>query len=159
MYPQVYQRKKKLQQQIRVSLKVIETLSYDVVEVEKLQSLLMKCKDLEEEARRCSPKSEGLILQPKNTSLLARKIKLKYLKSKRSQHAQKYSSLVKKVKSGRPRQSATFRNRFGRKANLLRKVYTHDNFCCIPATRKTIMFYRKLKKIICKLHPLMMTNY
>ncbi len=118
-------------------------MSYSILDTKKLQSLLERCKELEKQARESVPLREGFVLRSACAdTLVARKIKLKYLQNKKLQRARQYSTLEKTAKSGRPRQSATFRNRFGRKACRLRKVrnrqlthyemFTEIVYTCIP---------------------------
>ena len=95
---------KVLQQQIRVSLKNLESLSYNVTEPAQLKEVLTLTTQLEQKVQNMAPMESGLLLRPSNTSsLLARKIKLKYKRTNQWRRAQAYSSLPKGCKSGRPK--------------------------------------------------------
>ena len=93
-----------LQQQIHVSLKNLESLSYNLTEPAKLEEVLTLTTQLEQTVRNIAPMESGLLLRPTNTSsLLARKIKLKYKRTNQWRRAQTYSSLPKGCKHGKPK--------------------------------------------------------
>jgi len=99
---------KKVQQKIHNILKNIETLSYDIVDLQKLNILKDRCEELELLTKESVPiDGEGFVLRPSRTSTLAaRKAKLKYLKNKTWQNARKFSSLDKiQSKRGRKKQN------------------------------------------------------
>ena len=90
-----------LQQKNRISLKRSESLSYNVVEVEKL---MKSTQELERSMQAMVPTEDGLMLRPHGmTSITARKIILKYKQQKRHKQSQKYSSLPIARKRGRPK--------------------------------------------------------
>ena len=68
-----------LQQKIKISLKRLEGLSYNIVEVEKLMEVLKSTLELEKSVQEMVPTEAGLILRPHGmNSITARKICLKY---------------------------------------------------------------------------------
>jgi len=111
-----------VQQKIRNILKNIETLSYNITDLQKLKN---KCQELEFLTKKSVPTDrEGFVLQPAYTSTLAvQKAKLKRLKNSKWRIAKRYSSLDEiQTKRGRKKQEWRFRNRVGTKAERLRKV-------------------------------------
>ena len=105
-----------VRRRIRVSLKCIETLTFNITDAKKLQELLQQVESLEHSCREQLPKEEGLVLRPTpSLGERAKKLKLKY-KRLRSR-TQMYASLTKKVK---PKGDSKYKNRFGKKAQKLR---------------------------------------
>lgn len=104
----------------RITLKMIETLTYSCQDVEQLASVNSKLESIYSDMKANMPHSEGLIVRPM-IAKRAKEISQKY----RSQLAiinQKYSAPQTRKKRGRCKQSALFRNRVGLKAQRLRKV-------------------------------------
>ena len=95
---------KTLQQQIRISLKNLKSLSYNLTEPVKLEGVLKLTTRLEQMVRDIVPTHSGLLLWPSSTSsIIARKIRLKYKRAAQWRRAQAYLSLPKGRKRGRPK--------------------------------------------------------
>ena len=63
---------------MRIILKKVETLLYNITDIEKLQILKNKCQELETLARESAPTTGGLVIRPSlSSTLVARKTKLK----------------------------------------------------------------------------------
>ena len=63
---------------MRIILKKVETLLYNITDIEKLQILKSKCQELETLARESAPTTGGLVTRPSlSSTLVARKAKLK----------------------------------------------------------------------------------
>ena len=105
-------------QAIRIALKEIELLSFNMEVIGNLQNLAksLQCKYCE-----CVPKYQGLVLRPKATSSAERALQLKRKYKRLSQQISQYKTLPTK-QGGRPRLDASYRNRVGRKATNKRKV-------------------------------------
>ena len=106
---------------MRIVLKEIESLSYNMEDQDILKQLSMDLQVVWNKYSKSVSKEQGLIVRPKITSSGERAHKLK----------QKYKRIAKQValykplpvsQPGRPRLKACFRNRVGRKAAKLRKV-------------------------------------
>ncbi len=122
-------------QEVRIALKELESLSFDMEDANSLRSLL----DLRVKYNKDLHTEEGLILRPQPTSTTerARKLKLKY--KRLQQRAVPYGSLESKLQPGRPRADERYRNRVGRRAANFRKVwlnvhekYVHVHLDCTP---------------------------
>ena len=111
-------------QKVRVTLKMIETLTYSCQVPEQLAALNTKLEDIFSEMKASIDQSEGLVIRPAITRR-AKQISQKY-RSKLSLINHKYSALPGRKKRGRRKQSALFRNRVGQKAHRLRKVITYS---------------------------------
>jgi len=97
----------------------VETLSFNITDMEKLKVLKGKCDELEVLARGLAPSSDGLILRPSfSSTLAARRAKLKY-------KSRLLSLTTVHCKRGRKKQNWRVRNRVGMKAAKLRKVCMH----------------------------------
>ena len=98
----------------------------------KLNKLLDEVQHLHEEFCSTLPRTDGLLIRSSSLSDSARKVKHKYITLRRK--ALQHSSLEGTMagKRGRKRQDSKFRNRFGKKANKLRKVYIklHASYTC-----------------------------
>ena len=96
---------KVLQQKVRISLKNLESLSYNFVKPDQLKEILQLTKQLEATVKDMAPTNSGLLLLPpcKSTSIIARKIKLKYQQYEIWKKSQTYSKLPKPHKAGRPK--------------------------------------------------------
>ena len=105
-----------VRRKIRVSLKCIETLTFNITDAKKLQELLHQVESLEHSCRQQLPKEGGIVLRPTlSLGEIAKKLKLKY--KRLHGRTQMYASLMKKVK---PKGGSKYKNRFGRKAQRLR---------------------------------------
>ena len=104
-----------VRRKIRVSLKCIESLTFNITDAKKLQELLHQIEALEHSCREQLPNEGGIVLRP-TPSLgdRAKKLKLKY--KRLHGRTQMYASLMKKNK---PKPSK-YKNRVGRKAQKLR---------------------------------------
>ena len=97
---------KVLQQKIRISLKNLESLSYNVVDMDQLKEILRLTKQLEATVKDKAPADldSGLTLRPScKSTIIARKIKLKYKRYEIWKRSQRYSMLPKPHKVGRPK--------------------------------------------------------
>ena len=95
---------KTLQQKVRIALKNLESLTYNFDTSSQLQEVLRLTKSLEATVKDMAPSDSGLVLRPSlNTTVNARKIKLKYKQYKTWKTSQKYSKLPKQRKAGRPK--------------------------------------------------------
>ena len=108
----------KARQKVQITLKVIESLSYncdDTVVLQKLDSML---NEVERKFREKLPHHEGLLLRPALITDAAKKVSLKYKKMRLS----RYGSLPlhSKVRAGK--KDWRHRNRVGHKADRYRKV-------------------------------------
>ena len=105
---------KSLQQRIRTSLKNLESLSYNLTDKMKLEEVLTLTTQLEQRVRSLVPTESGLLLRPLSTSsIIARKIRLRYKKTTQWRRAQAYSSLPKGCKRGRPKLLGSAGRRYG----------------------------------------------
>lgn len=85
-------------------MKRLESLSYNLVETEKLKEVLKSTKQLEQSVQDMIPSETGLIIRQDGVnSVIAGKIKLKYKQYKLWKGSKKYSSLPKARKYGRPK--------------------------------------------------------
>ena len=108
----------KVREKVRVSLKCLESLSFNMSDPAMLENLLCKLRTLEADYKAQLPSSEGLIIRPQLTHT-AQKLKLKYKKlQKRVQH---HSVIPTHSRSKRPSQYK-FKGRVGVAAARLRKV-------------------------------------
>ena len=109
-------------QAVRVALKELESLSFDITSNDVLKELFSDLEALKVKYGQKVTTENGLVIRTPATSSnqRARKLKLKYkhLRLKTTP----YGSLFTKAHSGRPRMNHRYRNRFGRKASNLRKV-------------------------------------
>ena len=99
---------------------MIETLTYSFQDAEQLATVNSKLEEIFSNMKTNMPQSDGLVIRPM-IAKRAKQISQKY----RSQLAvinSKYSTLPPEKKRGRRKQSASFRNRVGIKAQRLRKV-------------------------------------
>ena len=114
------------QQAIRISLKEIESLMYNMSEPDKLKGLHADLEKIKRKYTTSLPSEEGLTLRSfsklTRCSVTARKLKLKYKRLR--QCTATYGSLLKpgKREAGHPRMDTRLRNRVGRKAAKLRQV-------------------------------------
>ena len=70
----------------------------------KLEEVLTLTTQLEQRVRSLVPTESGLLLRPPSTSsIIARKIRLRYKKTSQWRRVQAYSSLPKGCKRGRPK--------------------------------------------------------
>ena len=68
-----------LQQKVRIALKHIESLSYNFDKPNQLEEVLRLTEQLETTVRDMAPSDSGLVIRPSlNTTVTARKVKLKY---------------------------------------------------------------------------------
>ena len=116
-------RVKTLRREVSIATKVIETLSHTCCSTEQLQTMLEKLHEVIKIVKARLPTSEGLTLRPLSLLERARRIKRKYMKL--SKKASVYASLEShsRCRPGRKRADFRHRNRFGRKADRIRKVY------------------------------------
>ena len=96
---------------------MIETLTYSCQDVNHLATVNLKLEEIVSDMKTNIPQSDGLLIRP----MIAKRGK---------QISQKYSTDQQQVlppekKRGRRKQSASFRNRVGMKAQRLRKVCSY----------------------------------
>ena len=117
-------------QAVRVTLKELESLSFDIPRVDVLKQLLSDLESLKTKYRQTLSTENGLVLRTQATCTCpherARKLKLKYKRFR--QRAAPYGSLIPKQQSGRPRSDHRYRNRVGKKATDLRKVSCTNSY-------------------------------
>jgi len=93
-----------LQQKVRIALKNIKNLSYNFDKPNQLEEVLRLTKQLEATVKDMAPSDSGLVVRPSlNSTVTARKVKLKYKQYKTWKASQKYSKLPKAWKIGRPK--------------------------------------------------------
>ena len=113
-----------IRRKIRISLKCIETLTFNITNAKKLQELLQQVESLERSCREQLPNKGGIVLRPTlSLGERAKKLKLKY--KRLHGRTRMYASLLKKVK---PKGDSKYKNRSGRKAQKLQdKVGQNSN--------------------------------
>ena len=109
-------------QAVRVTLKELESVSFDITSANVLKQLLSDLETLKSKYVQSLSTEDGLVLRTQATSSSerARKLKLKYKRLR--QRTAPYGSLTPKQQSGRPRTDYRYRNSVGKKATNLRKV-------------------------------------
>lgn len=114
-------------QAVRVTLKELESLSFDITSADVLKNLSDELQALKAKYQQNVTRESGLVLrtQVHATSSFekARKLKLKYKRLR--QRIAPYGSLIPKKQPGRPRSDYRHRNRVGKKASNWRKVWTN----------------------------------
>lgn len=112
--------------QRQVTLKELESLSFDIASADVLKHLSDELQALKAKYQQNVTHESGLIMRPQvhttNSCERARKLKLKYKCLK--QRIAPYGSLKTKKQSGRPKRDYRYRNRVGKKASNWRKVWT-----------------------------------
>lgn len=113
---------------------MIETLTYTCDDGSALSDLHGKLDELLFEFKKCIPASEGIIVRP----AIAQRAKHRSQIQRAKEVVEKYSSLLLRTKRGPKRLDSAYRNRVGRKASTLRKVYAW--MCeCIECTHTSLM--------------------
>ena len=113
---------------VRITLKEIESLSFNIEESSSLRNLSADLKLILVKHGASVHRDEGLVVRPKATSSTERAFKLKRKYKRMSRQAALYKSGYKPLQTneqcprGRPRHNACYRNRVGKKAGLKRKV-------------------------------------
>ena len=105
---------------------MIETLTYSCQDAEQLATMNSKLEEIFNNMKANMPQSSGLVIRPMITQR-AKQISQKY-RSRLALINSKYSTLPPEKKRGRRKQSASFRNRVGIKAQRLRKVPSYYCF-------------------------------
>lgn len=108
----------KARQKVLITLKVIESLSYNCDDAKMLQQLDQMLKAVETKLRGALPNQDGILLRPAIITNTAKKVSRKYKKFRSSQ----YSSLSSQNKSSKQKKDWHFRNRVGSKAERYKKV-------------------------------------
>ena len=103
---------------MHITLKVIESLSYNCCDAKMLEQLDHMLKEVETKLRASLPHDDGILLRPAMTNA-AKKVSLKYKKMRLSQ----YSSLLSRTKGRVGKKDWHFRNRMGSKAERYKKVH------------------------------------
>ena len=115
-------------QAVRVTLKELECLSFDITSADVIEKLAEELQTLKAKYQQNVTSENGLLLRPQvnatNSFERARKLKLKYKRLK--QRVAPYSSLKPKKLPGRPRGDYRHRNRVGKKASNCRKVWNNE---------------------------------
>ena len=103
-------------QVVRVALKELESLSFDITSADVLKSLFGDLQALKAKYQQNVTCESGLVLRPQvhatNSFERVRKLKLKYKRLR--QRVAPYGSLVPKKQPGRPRNDYHHRNRVGK---------------------------------------------
>ena len=111
-------------QAVRVTLKELESLSFELDSSDVLKNLSEELQALKAKYQLNVTSENGLVLRPQiyatNSCERARKLKLKYKRMR--QRVAPYVSLKPKKQPGRPRRDYHHRNRVGKKASTWRKV-------------------------------------
>ena len=102
----------------RETLKIIETLTYSCEDGDAINELNCKLGEALFQFKKCIPSSEGIIMRP----AIAQRTKLKSQIKRAKRITQKYGSLQLRTKRGPKRLDASYRNRVGKKASILRKA-------------------------------------
>ena len=112
-------------QGVRVTLKELESLSFDITSADVLKNLSCELEALKAKYQQNVTYESGLVVRPQvratSSFKRARKLKLKYKRLR--QRIAPYGSLVPKKQPGRPRSDYRHRNRVGKKASNWRKVW------------------------------------
>ena len=111
---------RKTHQQVLITLKAIESLSYNCTDATKLLSLDRMLKEVETKFRATLPHQDGILLRPALVTHRAKKVSQKY--KKLHQRCIKYSSLPPHSKAQKKKKHWHFRNRVGGKADRHKKV-------------------------------------
>lgn len=109
-------------EQARITMKSMESLTYMCTDAHLLMDFNSKLKDLLTDFRSHLPQEEQLVLRP---SVVSRALKTKR-KYARIRPGLKCSQLAEAKKRGRKKAGSKFRNRFGAKADRLRKVCSYS---------------------------------
>lgn len=116
----------KVQQQVRITLKVIESLTFNCSDASQLTDLNKMLKEVEEKFRSLLPHQDGILLRPAIVTHQAKKITKKYQKIHKC--ALQYSSLALNTTAANRRKDWHFNPRVGKKADRYKKV----NKNCTP---------------------------
>ena len=146
----------KVRQKVRISLKCLESLSFNMTDPAMLESLLSQLQSLEAQYKAQLPASEGLTIRPKLIHTAA-KLKRKYKRlQKRLQH---YSALPSHSRSKRPSEYK-FKGRVGIAADRLRKVCIPTSIlCCILSHNCELTFIRSFYRANARKLRKCMTNF
>ena len=106
-------------EQVRITLKEIETLTYSCGSTDDLIQLNEQLQGLKTEFKSKLPQQEGLIIRPTIRALRTKK-KDAYFRARQS--LRQYSALQKPKSRGRKQMDSRYRNRVGSRADRLRKV-------------------------------------
>ena len=109
-------------QKTRITLKMIETLTYSCQNAEQLAIANTKLQDIFDALKSATHQTEGVVIRPLITKR-AKTASQRY-RSQLTLLKQKYSDLPTGQKRGRHKQSYLSRKRLGRRAQLLRKAYS-----------------------------------
>lgn len=91
------------QQKVRISLKVLESLTYNIVECDHLNEILKQTKQLEEAVKEMIPSHYGIVRPCSSTITTAKRVKNKYGRYRVLNSLKGYSSLPATRKLGRPK--------------------------------------------------------
>lgn len=111
----------KAQKEVFITLKAIESLSYDCLDSDKLQMLHQMLKNVENRFRSLLPHQDGLLLRPTLVTHLARKVSLKYRKLRLRSSKYGCLPLHKRTRKGTIGKWRYW-NRVGKKADEHKKV-------------------------------------
>ena len=120
-------------QAIRIALKEIESLSFNMEVIGNLRNLVEDLQSLQQKYGECLPRDGGLVLRPKATNSAERALQLKRKYKRLSQQLSQYKALPTK-QGGRPRLDACYRNRVGRKATEKHKVESTHQYIPVCAS-------------------------
>ena len=108
-------------QAVRVTLKELESLSFDINSADAIKQLHSDLESLKKKFQQSTSTENGLVLRTQATCSRDRARKLKLTYKQLRQRMAPYDSLYTKQQSGRPRSDYRYRNRVGKKATTLRK--------------------------------------
>lgn len=113
---------------VRITLKEIESLSFNIEDPQILLQLHTDLASLNKKYAKEVNMKDGLIVRPKvptKSIIVAHQVKCKYKEMQK--RAASYRALESSVKVGRPKKDWRYRNRVGRKAAKIRKVNNNYN--------------------------------
>ena len=133
---------KKEAQNARITLKAIESLTYECSDGALLKELNTKLKHVMEEFRSKLPTAEGLVIRSS--------IKERVKRAERC--TQKISSLPAYKPRGRKKADSAYRNRVGRRADVLRKASNVHVYTCTLRTHILLVQWNSPRVYACITH-------
>ena len=136
-------------QAVRVTLKELESLSFDIASADVLKNLSDELQALKSKYQQNVTRERGLVVRPQvhatSSCERARKLKLKYKRLR--QRIAPYGSLKPKKQPGRPRSDYRHRNRVGKKASNWRKVWNNVTNLDLYTKQLSIPYYRNCQQV------------
>ena len=137
----------RIRTEIRVTLRVIESLTFSTNDVKILEDLLQELTKTTKKVKESLPKEDGLVIHPTvlKDKAISKQIKLKYLKM--HEKAKTYGRLVEGSRVGRKKLDSRYRHRVGKKPNTLRKVLMTKLYilvCTFPLPKLTALILTRV---------------